>query len=432
MVPTVYEMVNNIYKAFMSDLYDVHNEKDKTRIRQTIHRLSKENGSLSHDFEEVHQEYKKLIDQNFNSKRIRVSLDYLFSFVIKHYQNFIISNYTVYDKEDIMLRFWSNLDERILEMYFQDNYFLKYDENDYFCLNLSIVKDIEKLGDYYFALFKTILLFDNISGNSSFYNIIRIIKKVLSIESDNKLAEEINRDRKILDNWKNKNVLPNSFIEIKDSFNILFKKHNLSERKIDELNYLLYISIAFSRLDIIAKKDTNNNIKYFTNFDDENRTRFRIYIENKNYPITGQIDEMLKYLPQLRKYPGAGVNKMRKERFCDELEKKKSVMDPYKNYYIGYYYYNSERDYEKAKKYFEKVFNEGRYSLGPICIPFVLELMHCCRIENDKKTFNKVYDWNKFIVGKTILDFDTEKKVSKEIVWKKLATLTPILFPTGA
>ena len=273
---------------------------------------------------------------------------------------------------------------------------------------------------------------DNIVPNTAFYNVITIIRKLFAIESDNKLADEISKDRKVLDNWKNKKVLPNNFIEIKESFNKLFRKHNLSEEKTDELNYLLYISLAFSRLDKISKEDTNSSIKYYENFDFENRTKFKIYLDNKNYQISGQVDEMLKFLPRLRQYPGDSVNKMRKDRFCEELEKGDSVMDPFKNYYIGYYYYMSENDYAKAKEYFEKAFNEGRYSLGPICIPFVLELMHCCRIENDEKTFNKVYDWNNFIIGRNIKDFNTDEKALKEEVWKKLATLTPILFPTGA
>ena len=38
----------------------------------------------------------------------------------------------------------------------------------------------------------------------------------------------------------------------------------------------------------------------------------------------------------------------------------------------------------------------------------------------------------KYIIGRNILDFNTDEKVTKEKFWKKLATLTPILFPMDA
>jgi hypothetical protein len=397
MVVTVFDMVNKLYKAFMSDLFDVNNKTEGDRLRKKINRLSKEESSLSHDIYEISMEYEKLLNSTFKSKRIINYLIFLFEQIMQNYQNYLSKDISIMDTEDELRAFWNELmiKELIPNIIIPPN--VHYDENDINSLNLSILKDKDIGIEAFMGIF-----FWQEGGLTPFYKAINEIKKYFSINSDNELARQLDIDieNKKISNWKNKGVLPNNFLEVKIIFEKLFDQHLVKENKREEINYLLYLSLAWSRLVKIILEDTKENPFLFGG-DQREKEIYDLNkrLEEKYYYSLFDIQEMERFLQRISKFPGDTVNRMRVERVCKKIDNNKDRMEPLNYYFVALYYYLNNTDMLKAKDYYIKAFETGRYCLGPHLRVMVKQLLHCCRITDDRKRFNHVFNWYRFIFG---------------------------------
>lgn len=118
-------------------------------------------------------------------------------------------------------------------------------------------------------------------------------------------------------------------------------------------------------------------------------------IQAKYQPPDGFFDELYE-AEKLRK--NQGINKLDIQTFEQRLKKKSLTKELgwYANWLYGIVYYR-QQSYAKAHMYFEKAFQQAKYSAGNRQYPLVNTYIELCAKRKQKKAFRKAVSWAHYI-----------------------------------
>ncbi len=339
---TIYDVINELYKAFLSDFINEESKEKADKIRKQLDRLKKEEGSLAKELKEFTSMLEKYLTTEFTNagdsganNKITVVLGFVDQ-VIGTYLHRVWNEFNYHDSvEEDRTYFWKTV---------TDPY--------YASVTRGSDEIINPIGDSLFA---------------SRYNLILKNLGITSAESIEDIFK--NTTPRNIKRWKVGDTLPNSYLAIKKDLEILYKQENISAEDRNTLNYKLYLSLAFSRLRSQSKK-------------------VKIYLPQF---IDGEIAEYERYISRIINYPSDTCNTMRFKR-CSEQMEDNETLETMRLFFCGLYkYFNSE--FQDAQNFLFDAFGLGRYHIGPWVKFLIQYLLHCCSRNDDKKNFKKVFNW---------------------------------------
>lgn len=359
---TIYDVVNELYKAFLSDFINEESKEKADKIRKQLDRLKKEEGSLAKELKEFTSMFEKYLTMEFTNNEIT---DTVIKFIDQAIGSYIHSvwndfNYPFSVVED-RAYFWKTVTETYyIERKSETGEILKANDNSFFALTYNLC--LKKFG----------------------------ITSPERIEDLFKYTTPRNLKR-----WKTGDTLPNSYIAIKEDLETLYTQEKLTLEKIDELNFLVYFSLAISRLRSQSKK-------------------VKIYLPQF---IEGEINEYERYISRIINYPSDTCNTMRFKR-CSEKKEGNETLETMRLFFCGLYkYFNYE--FQDAQNFLFDAFELGRYHIGPWAKFLIQYLLHCCNRNDDKKNFSKVFNWYHFIGDNNFVN-ETGETDSLEKRWDEL------------
>jgi hypothetical protein len=359
---TIYDVVNELYKAFLSDFIN-EEPKKADKIRKQLNRLKKEEGSLSKEMIDFTSMLGKYLAKEFTNNEITETVFKFIDQAIGSYMHRVWNDFNYHDSVDEdRAYFWKTLtDDYYMDRKSDSGEILKASENSFFALTYNLC--LKKFG----------------------------ITSSERIEDLFKYTTPRNLKR-----WKTGDTLPNSYIAIKEDLETLYKQEKLTLEEIDELNFLVYFSLAISRLRSQSKK-------------------VKIYLPQF---IEGEINEYESYISRIINYPSDTCNTMRYKR-CSEKKEENETLETMRLFFCGMYnYFNS--DFQDAQNFLLDAFELGRYHIGPWVKFLIQYLLHCCNRNDDKKNFSKVFNWYHFIGDNNFVK-ETGETDSLEKRWDELS-----------
>lgn len=360
---TIYDVVNELYKAFLSDFINEESEQKADKIRKQLDRLKKEEGSLAKELREFTSMLEKYLTKEFTNREITDTVLEFIKQVTSSYIDSVWNDFNYeYSVEENRAYFWKLVTERYyIERKSDTGEILKANDNSFFALTYNL--NLKKFG---------------ISSPERIEDLFK------------------NTTPRNLKRWRTGDTLPNSYIAIKEDLETLYTKEKLALEEIDELNFLVYFSLAISRLRSQSKK-------------------VKIYLPQF---IEGEFNEYERYIRRIIEYPSDTCNKMRFER-CSEKKEENETLESMRLFFCGLYKYFYS-DFQDAQNFLFDAFELGRYHIGPWVKYLILYLLHCCNRNDDKKNFSKVFNWYHFIGDNNFVE-ETGETDSLEKQWDKLS-----------
>lgn len=366
---SIYDVVNELYKAFISDFLNEDSDSKKaTKIRTKIYRLKNEEGSLTTDFSEFYELFKEYLDTEFKNQELKqMILDYILD-VKSRYISEVWEDFNYRDSvDDNKAMFWKEQTE-VYYQKFKDDDGIIYDPNE----------------------------------NSFFYYIFDNLLRKFGITSPDKAEEILKVTSRNIKRWKAGETLPNSFFALKDDLEIIYNHNNLNEDDRDEYNAMIFFALGISRLREISKI-----VSIFT-------PQF----------IDLQVSDYMRLLERLLLYPMDSVNKRRFKQ-CLEKKEENITLESLRLLFCGIYKY-FQSDFIEAEQYLLKVFKLGRYHIGKWMRFLHHYLLHTLRINNNKKQFKRLFNWTYFI-GNRRYCVKGEYPANIDKKWNELNKKEPML-----
>lgn len=396
MFPTVGAIVNEVYLVFVSDF--VTEKKEKNKIAKRLERLKNESGALNKDFSEFISYSEIVLNDYFKEEMLSNAVMAVINDTILNYRRIITHEGTYLSKKLSKEWFWA--------YYYRTFKDIIEDKLSYFKLNgLLVPEDL----DIFFIETKT-----------KSTPLSKVLEWVLNISmcTQEGLAEklkslnDIDTNRKKVSRWMNEwqNFNADNFFYDVEPFLATLKK----ERNI----YLgfklsLYFAVALTKLynnlkmdclsvkaiDVMANQSHLDPDNYFNCLQDslvDNSEAIRfseVYLDLKelNKKIESKSIERSHALSEIQKYETNQILKQFDFSFAHHIASAK----------VAYYYYEN---YEKTLSHYLKVFEFGRYKLGPEIKQICIEALKSARNVNDKKSFKKIYYWLTFILKEEFRD----------------------------
>lgn len=346
---TIFEMINELYKAFISDLVNT-DETKAASVRKRLNRLSKEEGSLEKSINDFYFEFKTYVDEEFHDDALTQSL-YEFMIEVKYlYLNKVWNEFNYYDSvEEDKAHFWKILTDKYYSSTFHNDIGNKYNPNDnsfFFCIYDSMLK---KMG-------------------------------ISSYEQTDEIFQYI--DPRNIKKWKAGETLPCSYLALKHDLENLFSQRDIETKKINDFNYYIFFSLGISRLRNLSKK----------------------VLVYKPQNIDVEIKDYERLLVRLIHFPSDTCNK-RRYQDCGNKQEDNDTLETLRLFFCGLYHYFVS-DFKVAQDFLLKAFELGRYHIGPWVKYLNLYLLHSCRMNTDRKTFKRVFNWYHFVGNNNFTETD--------------------------
>jgi len=110
---TIYDVVNELYKAFLSDFINEESEQKADKIRKQLDRLKKEEGSLAKELREFTSMLEKYLTKEFTNREITDTVLKFIKQVTSSYIDSVWNDFNYeYSVEENRAYFWKLVTER--------------------------------------------------------------------------------------------------------------------------------------------------------------------------------------------------------------------------------------------------------------------------------------------------------------------------------
>ena len=143
---TIYDVVNELYKAFLSDFINEESEQKADKIRKQLDRLKKEEGSLAKELREFTSMLEKYLTKEFTNREITDTVLEFIKQVTSSYIDSVWNDFNYeYSVEENRAYFWKLVTERYyIERKSDTGEILKANDNSFFALTYNL--NLKKFG----------------------------------------------------------------------------------------------------------------------------------------------------------------------------------------------------------------------------------------------------------------------------------------------